>query len=271
MGGLATRSSESEGAGVGRPFSSVARHNLASDVTRQLIKRVLEGGLRPGDQLPPENRLSSEFAVSRQVIREAMSNMSSLGLVITRQGKPAEMAPHESWNEFAPEILEGRRETGQLDAILLELLELRRLIEIEAVSLAAARATPADLKTMSEALIAMDGSLDDPAAYAISDIAFHQAILKGTRNRLLPLLSAQLRPFLEFTRELSARTRAGSLAVAHQSHRTIFDAIVAKDADAARTSMADHLSWTANLSFAELATHLAADGSSEHDADVSTE
>jgi DNA-binding FadR family transcriptional regulator len=240
-----------------QPFPSLASQTLASRVGRELIAGVIRGDLEPGDDLPSEDRLSHEFGVSRPVIREAIKHLSVLGLVESRQGRQTRVAPYESWNHFAPEILAVRRDTGTVEDVLLELLELRRMIEVESSALAATRATPEDIAAMETALLELDGSLDDPVRFTRADIAFHDAILRATQNHLIPRLFDVLRPLLEFGREISLSTRPAGPVVSQAGHRAAFEAIRAGSSMDARRIMEDHLSWTANLDFSERHVRLA--------------
>ncbi|MET0772318.1 MAG: FCD domain-containing protein [Candidatus Limnocylindrales bacterium] len=240
-------------------FRTVASETLATQVGRQLIVGILRGDFEPGEDIPSEDRLAREFGVSRPVVREAVKHLSVLGLVESRQGRQTRVAPYESWNHFAPEILSARREVGAVEDVLLELLELRRMIEVEAAALAAARATTTDLEAMDAALSVLDGSLDDPRGFAQGDIAFHDTILRATRNHLVPRLFDVLRPLLEFGREISVATRPHGPHVSQEGHRAVFEAIRAGSAVDARRRMEEHLSWTADLDFSERQTRLALD------------
>jgi GntR family galactonate operon transcriptional repressor len=240
-------------------FRAVASETLATQVGRQLIVGILRGDFAPGDEMPSEDRLAREFGVSRPVVREAVKHLSVLGLVESRQGRQTRVAPYEAWNHFAPEILAARREVGAVEDVLLELLELRRIIEVEAAALAASRATPDDLVAMEAALSDLDGSLEDPHRFTQGDIAFHDTILRATRNHLVPRLFDVLRPLLEFGREISVSTRPLGPRVSQDGHRAVYEAIRAGSAADARRMMEEHLSWTAHLDFSERQVRLALD------------
>lgn len=240
-----------------RPFQSIATETLSGRISRQLIGDILRGEFEAGQEIPAEDQLAEEFGVSRPVVREAIKHLSVLGLVQSRQGRQTRVAPYEAWNHFAPEILAARREAGAVEDVLLELLELRRMIELEAAALAATRATPQDVEAMQAALAALDRSLDDPAKFTQGDIAFHDAILRATRNHLVPRLFDLLRPLLEFGREISVSTRPQGPTVSQAGHRAIFEAIRSGSATEARKAMEDHLSWTANLQLSEREVRLA--------------
>jgi DNA-binding FadR family transcriptional regulator len=227
--------------------------SLSSRVKGELVEAIVSGRLGPEESLPAEGRLAEEFEVSRQVVREAIKQLVSMGLVLTRQGRVSRVALRESWNHFAPEVLAARRKTGNVDDMLLELLELRRMVELEAVVLAAERRTADDVTRLREGLLALDDSLDGTSRrqFIASDLAFHLELLRATRNHLLPQMFQQLEPVLEFGREVSLNSRHDALRRSQLGHHAIFDAILRSDADSARAAMTEHLSWTANLEYSQ--------------------
>lgn len=245
---------------IGRPaFASLRTDTLPGRVGRELMVTILRGDIPPGRELPGEDQLAREFGVSRPVVRAAIKHLGILGMVESRQGRQSRVAPYNRWNHFAPELLAARRDAGAVEDVLLELLELRRMIEVEAAAAAAERATPENLAAMREALNRLDASFDDLSAFTQADIAFHDAILEATQNHLLPSLFEMLRPILSFAREISLRTRAEGPAMSQAGHRAVFAAIEAGSPNGARAAMADHLSWTANLDINQRNVRLAID------------
>jgi DNA-binding FadR family transcriptional regulator len=231
-------------------FSSVSSSTLAEQVSHEIVKSILRGDLGAGSRLPSEKELSRQFDVSRPVIREAVQAVAMLGLVERRQGRGTRIAPRDGWRHLSPELLQARTQVGAVEDVLLELLELRRMVEVEAARLAARRATDRDLAAMLAHLDQMDVNLADPEIFTKHDVGFHGAMLRASGNNLPPLFE-QLRPLLEFARALSARTRPGGPAESQRGHREVFEHIAAGHPDEAAQAMANHLSWTANLDFRE--------------------
>lgn len=242
-----------------RSFASLPPQTLPGRVTNQLLVGILRGDFQPGQELPAEDRLAREFGVSRPVVREAVKHLAMLGMVESRQGRQSRIASYERWNDFAPELLAARLDAGVVDDVLLELLELRRMIEVEAAAAAAARATPGNLRRMEDALAELELSLDDLPAFTTADIAFHNAILEATQNHLLPSLFEILGPLLAFAREVSLTTRAKGSTMSQAGHRAVFAAIRSGSPEDARAAMEQHLSWTANLDITERTIRLAID------------
>ena len=247
------RSSAASGAGSGdgtrHRFSSVATETLSRKITREIIGSIIEGHYQPGDLLPTEEELSQQLGVSRPVIREATKAVTMLGMLRSRQGRGTEVLPDENWHEFAPEVLEARRDLQTVDAFLTHLLELRRIIEVEAAALAAERASAADVEAMTSFLETMGEVGDDLAAFAAIDVGFHNAILAATGNRLLRSLLRSIEQTLLAARTMSLASRPSGVERSTREHRTILRAIGDGSPSAARRAMSSHLSWTADLSF----------------------
>jgi GntR family galactonate operon transcriptional repressor len=234
--------------GTTHRFTSVTAETLSRRITRELIASIIEGHYGPGDLLPPEDVLCQQLGVSRSVVREATKAVAMLGMVRSRQGLGTEILPDENWNEFAPEVIEARTELQSVDEFLVHLLELRRIIEVEAAGFAARRATAEDLAAMESLLETMGEVGADVSAFARMDVAFHGAIISATGNRPLRSLLRSIEPALLTARTVSLTSRRAGVRRSTKEHHAIFDAIRARSASRARQAMSTHLSWTANLS-----------------------
>ena len=240
----------SQGPGL-RRFDSLTSQTLSKRISRELLGSIVRGEISPGNALPSEDDLASQFDVSRPVVRKAVKELAALGLDESRQGRSTRVTSSEDWHQFAPEVLQARGEVGAVDDFLLELLELRRLIETGAAGLAAARVTDEDLVRMAAAYADMDASLSDLEPFVDADIAFHDALLSATRNGLLVQLIDTLGPVLRFGRMMSLERRSDGPRDSQRGHRQILEAMRARDPEAARVAMREHLSWTADLTLDE--------------------
>ena len=133
--------------------------------------------------------LVSALGVSRTVVREAVAALKADGLVITRQGVGAFVAPHAQRRPF-------RIDADELASLpkLLNVMELRTGVETEAAGLAAERRTNADLRGIGRALAAIDAALAHEDAAVRADFEFHCAIADAAHNPLF-------REFLQFLGE----------------------------------------------------------------------
>lgn len=229
-------------------FTSVRAETLSRRITREIIASIVQGHYKPGDLLPTEDELCAQLGVSRSVIREATKAVTILGMVRSRQGRGTEILPYENWNEFSPEVIQARVDHQAVDEFLVDLLELRRIIEVEAAGLAAQRATAEDIAAMGSLIDEMVGVGDDVAAFARLDVRFHDAILAATGNRPLRSLLRSIEPALLTARSVSLTTRGEGVKRSTKEHRAIFAAITEHSVTRARRAMSSHLSWTANLS-----------------------
>jgi DNA-binding FadR family transcriptional regulator len=234
-----------------RRFDSLTSQTLSKRISRELLTSILRGEITSGQSLPSEDELASQFDVSRPVVREAVKELAVLGLVESRQGRSTRVTPQDDWNHFAPELLSVRSEVGAVDDFLLELLELRRLIETGAAGLAAANATDEDIERMSVQFKLMESSLGDLDRFTDADIAFHAALLAATGNHLLGRLIEMIGPVLRFGRMISLERRADGPLDSQRGHRRVLDAVRAGNPEEAREAMREHLSWTANLTLDE--------------------
>ncbi len=151
--------------------------NLTHEVVDQIASQIHSGRLAPGARLPTEQKLMEVFGVSRTVVRESVAALRAEGLVITRQGAGAFVSTDDSRVPFRL----GGDGINALDDVL-EVMELRLAIEVEAASIAAARMTPKRLQPIAEALHAIDDAIAKGDAAVREDFAFHRAIAAATGN-----------------------------------------------------------------------------------------
>lgn len=240
-----------------RRFDSLTSETLSKRISRELLTSILRGEIPAGRTLPSEEDLAAQFDVSRPVVREAVKELAVLGLVESRQGRSTRVTGSDVWNLFAPELLAARSEIGTVDDFLLELLELRRLVETGAAALAATRASADDVARMTREFDRMQANMHDIEAFTDGDVAFHDALLAATGNHLLTRLIQMIGPVLRLGRIISLERRPDGPLDSQRGHRRVLDAIRAGDPEAARLAMREHLGWTADLTVDEPATRRA--------------
>jgi GntR family transcriptional repressor for pyruvate dehydrogenase complex len=210
-----------------------------SDRLAALIEAQIDGGaLVAGDRLPTEQQLADAHGVSRTVVREAVHQLKSQGLVRSRQGSGVFVTepPAHRALAFDPKVLES------MDAVV-QMVEVRRVIEGEMAALAAARATRAQQAACRRALLAIDAATERGELGVDEDLGFHRSIGEATGNpqfvRLLGILEAYLRDAMTVTKGHESR-RADFMAQVRREHRAILAAIVAGNAKAARAAAIEH-------------------------------
>ena len=211
---------------------------LSDRLAARLIQQIESGRLRPGERLPSEAQLAAAHGVSRSVVREAVHQVKSRGMVRARQGAGvfvSSLSQPRSLS-FDPQVLESM-------AAVVQVVELRRVLEGEMAALAALRATRRQVAAIRRALLAVDAATRAGALGVDEDFAFHRAIGEATGNpqfvRLLSFLEQYLLDAMRISRSNEAR-RAEWLAQVHDEHHAIYEAIAARAADAARRAAVRH-------------------------------
>ena len=212
---------------------------LSDRLALLLGAQIESGALRPGDQLPTEQQLSMAHGVSRTVVREAVHQLKSRGLVRSRQGSGVYVAPAPVNQSLAfdPSVLESVQ-------AVVHVVEVRRVLEAEIAALAAERATRAQVAALRRALKLIDDAALAGRDGVDEDLAFHRTIGEATGNPqfglLLGFLEQYLRAGMHITRGNEAR-RQDFMDAVRVEHRAIVDAVAARDPALARRRATEHL------------------------------
>jgi GntR family transcriptional repressor for pyruvate dehydrogenase complex len=220
------------------PIRKIQKRRLPDVVVEQLAAAVLKGEFVAGERLPAERELAARFGVSRNVVREAVNNLRSRGLLVTHQGSGSQVSNkvHKPVSDLMGSVL-----SGQVDGERL-LLELRGALEVDVARLAAERASADEVAGLEDVLNAYDRTGEDLDACAELDVAFHRTLALASHNNLFGLVLASLDDLLVKTRR-KALARSG-VATASLSHRRILDAVKSRQGTAAAAAMRMHLSET---------------------------
>jgi GntR family transcriptional repressor for pyruvate dehydrogenase complex len=223
------------------PTALHRRETLTSQLVRALTQRIAEGELKPGDRLPTEQDLIEAFAVSRTVVREAISSLKATGLVTTQQGVGAFVREPPPIPLQTPAV--------NLDMLheVIQVLELRIGVEVEAVALATQRRDAHHVEGMREAIARMSAAIEAGEDTVEPDLTFHRLIAEATGNphftHLFSYLGALLIPRTRVeTFRFAPEDRQSYLTRVNREHQNIFQAIERGDVDAACSAMRMHLS-----------------------------
>ena len=220
-------------------FTSLTPSVALSDQVASAIQAEIRASrLVKGDKLPTEAMLVKQFAVSRTVVREAVSRLKSLGLVETRQGSGAFVKAAG----FSPLQFDTGSAVSKLAVI--QMAEVRRALEAEVAALAARRASPTDIKCIQRAAKALDRAVQTGGDGVDEDVALHRAIADAAQNQFLISTLDYLRQFLYGATRVTRANEARRTDFARQvqaEHTAIVEAIVAADAVKARKAAARHM------------------------------
>jgi GntR family transcriptional repressor for pyruvate dehydrogenase complex len=218
-------------------FRPIKQTKLFEEIIKAIRDQVVSGHLKPGDRLPAGRDLSDKLLVSRAVIREAMRILEFMGLVTIRPGEGTVLK-----DSHTPEML-----ADSLDAVLsddeemlIDLLEIRLLIEPPLARLAAEKAEGEDFDHLKATLGQMEAEISQGEIPVRGSMNFHYFLARMTHNtvaiRIMNILSGLSREFRE-----ASCTMPGRPQKSLSQHRSIFQAVSRKDTLGAETAMREHL------------------------------
>jgi GntR family transcriptional repressor for pyruvate dehydrogenase complex len=218
----------------------IERRKVYELIAEHLQGQIVDRRLKPGHALPTERELSESYRVGRSSVREALRMLESKGLIKDSGGGAFTVAEYGNPLSLSLQLLLTLDEAN-----LLELYEVRKILEVESAGLAAARQTGEDLTRMSAAIDGMVAGLSAQDDYIAADLQFHLAVAAATRNRIALYMMHAIRDPLH--RALASIYHIpGSPERSIQQHRDILAAISDRDADAARARMREHLQRVEN-------------------------
>lgn len=219
-------------------MNNVSRRGLHGQVVDELGARIMRAEILPGETIDPD-ALVREFQVSRTVVREAIKVLTAKGLVDARPRLGTYVTERASWQLLDGDVMNWRTLDVPDPLLVVELGEVRRIIEPAAAQMAASRRTSEQLEAMAVALRHLEATVDndggDSAPHVKADIAFHTAVLEAAGNELLQRFEVVLEPALHARDSLAYAIDSGKDFIGH--HRAVFEAIRDQDATAARSTM----------------------------------
>lgn len=217
-------------------YGTFQRNVIPERIAERLIYLIQDNQLGPGDKLPPERELASMMQVSRSSLREALRALSILNIIEVRQGDGTYVS-----NLDIESLVQPLNYILTMDyPALVQLFEVRKILEIACIGLAAQRITQEELVQVEECLQRAIENQEDHQAFLQADIELHELIAEATRNPILTRFVVSLRVLGRASRE---RTVAlpGVVAATVRDHTAMVEALKAKDPEAAKLAMALHL------------------------------
>jgi GntR family transcriptional repressor for pyruvate dehydrogenase complex len=211
---------------------TIAKAARASDVVAAALRRrILGGELGPGDSLPAESQLISQFGVSRETVRLALRLLDAEGLTATSQGRGGVRIRHPEPERVARSLVQLLTLTG---ATWGDLLSFRRMLEPAAAAHVADHASPPERAAIAE--VAERGIAPDGAGYH----EFHDVLVRASGNPILTTVLAAVEQAVRWAAAEQDITQYDREEAA-RSHRAIAKAITAGDAHTAEHRMRQHL------------------------------
>ena len=211
----------------------LSRETLADRLFDQLRQQILSGRLASGSRLPSEREIGEAFGVGRTTVREAVGGLVSAGFV-ERDGRALVVRDP---NSVGPLAL-GFATVASRESVR-QVYEVRKLMEVHAIRLAAENRTTDDLSNLRRALECMD--TDDVQAYHAADPDFHAAIAKASGNEVLYQMFQSAREVFfklpTFWRVFGPHRQRPRIGSGHRGHEALLEAIEAGDAELAGERM----------------------------------
>jgi GntR family transcriptional regulator, transcriptional repressor for pyruvate dehydrogenase complex len=220
----------------------IPRTTLSEAAFEKLVKSLIHGAWKEGDRIPPERELCQKLGIGRASLREALKALELIGMVESKVGDGTFVCPR---SEFLSRPLLWAI-TGTDRNELRDLVEARRLLEMDIAALAADRATSEELEEIADAVEELRRNTDQPAAALEADMKFHLAVARASHNQVLTNAVQLLRNLMKHWLHLKLQLPTAGVMVLKQ-HEAICSAIRYRDAALARSLMAEHLSQMGRL------------------------
>ena len=209
-----------------------------TDTAIERIKQMIVAGeLRPGDRLPREADLAARLGLSRNSLREAVKALAVIRVLEVRQGDGTYVTSLDPalLMETMAFVLDLHQDTS-----VLEFFEVRRILEPAAAARAALRMPDAEIAALRGLLddLGADPSADDQLA---CDVEFHRLLAIGSGNRTLASIIESLRQPTYRARIWRGLTQTGAVHRSLAEHRSILEAITAREPEVARAWATVHI------------------------------
>ena len=210
---------------------------LTDEAIDKMKQMIISGRVRPGDKLPREADLAAELGLSRNSLREAVKALTLVNVLDVRQGDGTyvtSLAP-SLLLEAISFIVDFHR-----DDTVLAFLEVRRILEPAAAALAATRMTEEDRAALGKVLEVVDATTPVEELVA-ADLEFHRQIAVGAGNPVLASLVDNMSAPTTRARIWRGMTEPRALERTLAEHRAIYNAIMSRDGDLARSWATVHI------------------------------
>jgi GntR family transcriptional repressor for pyruvate dehydrogenase complex len=219
-------------------FNSIKHTKISEDIANQIKRLIVDGELKPGDQLPPERELIKQLGVSRPSLREALNALAAMGFLDVRQAKRTFVKSVTSKLIEDPLSLLIKAD----DQKIFDLIEVRKAIETWAAYHAAQKASSEDIEQLDTIIGEMKRAFEEGRSWEKQDADFHLAIAKATHNTIHMHIMSGIYDLLRESVGRVFRDRVKIKKLLDQHYR-IFNAIKNHSPDKARERILEHLNY----------------------------
>ena len=219
-------------------------HLLYAEVAEKIEKQIRNSDLSVGTQLPSERKLADQYHVSRNVVRRALSQLCERELIELKPGDGAYVT-YRCDEKTLLHIVALKNMMINNDITFLEALEVRQMLEVAIVKKCVSYMD-------SEKMVLLEGIYDKMEEYHGSrdieqfvkcDTQFHDSLARCIPNPMFHLL---LQTYMNIVPDFSVMSRTLNVVFfdtqsTQEEHRTILDALYARDEDKAERAMLEHM------------------------------
>ncbi len=218
-------------------FIPLNRSRASGEIVSQIEHAIFDGQVKPGDRLESERELAEQFHVSRITVRDALRVLEARGLIRVKVGASGGAFVAETNVDQVAESITTMVRLRRMT--LSELAEARTIVETAAAERAATRADDAAVARLVEMVERGKQVIRDERPHTEASMDFHVALAEASQNELL---SATVRAYRDLLMQTLHDMRdIRSARVTQKWHEEIVEAIRARDPDATRKLMQDHL------------------------------
>lgn len=215
---------------------------FSDEIAEQILGLIKKGKLKPGDTLPSEREMASSLGVSPPPLREGLKKLETLGFIEIQPRRKivVKSITGKSMQDPLAQAIE-----GDIDMVI-QLLEVRKILESWAASRAAQRADKTHIMHLQEVFEELEKDFETDTLGVDADARFHLAIYEATGNTILCHIGFTIFDILwqsqKLTRETMFKEQENKRRLLEQ-HHAIFSAIKERNPRKARSAILTHLNF----------------------------
>lgn len=218
----------------------VVRDDTIDRVVTETMAFIKRRGYLAGERLPSERDLAERFSVSRSAVREALTKLQAMRVIERRSSSGVFLGREPSATSLEALVLTHDLGIPMEETDIRESMEVRRILEVQAIRLACERRAHSDIEALERVLAATETEIAAGRPIADMDYQFHMTIFRATQNMIFVRM---VNPFYLLSRSRRQAffedKRRGQIS--HAQHVAIVAAIRVQDADAGAELMASHI------------------------------
>ncbi|WHH60932.1 FadR/GntR family transcriptional regulator [Petroclostridium sp. X23] len=216
-------------------LSPVPNKPLSRVVVEKIKEAMIDGALKPGDDLPSENELADRLGVGKSSVREAVKMLEAMGVVEISKGQRSRIRTSVDADILNPLIFQLILQNSDNNK---KLLEFRKMFETSASVVAMQNATEEDIVLLKSLNEKMEKDFAAGITSQDNDMAFHRALYRSTHNPFIVHIGNTVINLFRPSLKISNRDYS---QVVLEDHKNILNAIIAKDEEALKKAITQSL------------------------------